>query len=210
MEKVKCTEYRGIRDLVAAEVITDTLEEYKTGEVFSLAWTSELGKETESSSETHYYDNVPANVINAVGADTVSVNTSAVPMEVKARITGQHYDEDLGLFVEGEPEPKYFAIGYITETTDGEEVYVWRLKGKFGIPSDTHNTKDNGTTANGNTLTYTGINTVHKFTATNKSAKAVNEYKSKCPMDEAIFFATVQTHDTIKAAAQAAAQAAQS
>lgn len=208
MEKVKCTEYRGIRDLVAAEVLVDTLEKFECDTPFSVAWTSELGKETESSSESHYYDNVPANVINSVGADTVSVNVSAVPMEIKAKITGQHYDESLGLFVEGEPESKYFAIGYITETTDGEEVYVWRLKGKFGIPGDTHITKDNGTSANGNTLTYTGINTVHKFTATSKSAKAVNEYKSKCPMDEAAFFASVQTHDTIKAAQATAAAAA--
>lgn len=199
MEKVKCIEYRGIRDVVAAEVITDTTEQFECGTPFSVAWASELTRETENASESHYYDNVPAIVIDSTGADTVSLNTSAVPLDVKAKITGQYYDETTGMFIEGERESKYYALGYITETTDGEEVFVWRLKGKFGIPSDTHATKNNGTDANGQELTYTGINTTHKFTKRGKSERAINVLKSKCPMDEATFFAEVQTPDTVTA-----------
>lgn len=199
MEKVKCIEYRGIRDVVAAEVITDTTETFECGTPFSVAWASELTRETENSSESHYYDNVPAIVIDSTGADTVSINTSAVPLDVKAKITGQYYDETTGMFIEGERESKYYALGYITETTDGEEVFVWRLKGKFGVPSDTHATKNDGTDANGQELTYTGINTTHRFTKRGKSERAVNVLKSKCPMDEATFFTKVQTPDTVKA-----------
>lgn len=200
MEKVKCIEYRGIRDLVAAEVLTDTTEAFECGTPFSVAWTSELGKETENSTESHYYDNVPAVVIDSTGADTVSVNTSAIPLDVMALITGQFYDEETGMFIEGEREAKYYAIGYITETTDGEEMFVWRLKGKFGIPSSTHASKNDGTDANGQELTFTGINTTHKFVKRGKSEKAVNCLKSKCPLTEEEFFATVQTPDTVKKA----------
>lgn len=200
MEKVKCIEYRGIRDLVAAEVLEDTTEKFECGAPFSVAWTSELGKETENSTESHYYDNVPAVVIDSTGADTVSVNTSAIPLDVMALITGQFYDEETGMFIEGEREAKYYAIGYITETTDGEEMFVWRLKGKFGIPSSTHASKNDSTDANGQELTFTGINTTHKFVKRGKSEKAVNCLKSKCPLTEEEFFATVQTPDTVKKA----------
>lgn len=198
MEKVKCIEYRGIRDLVAAEVLTDTTEKFECGEVFSLAWASELSRETDNSSEAHYYDNVPAIVIDSTGADTVNVAASAIPLDVVAKITGQFYEEETGMFIEGEREAKYYAIGYVTEDTSGEEIFVWRLKGKFGIPSETHGTKNEGTDANGQELTYTGVNTTHRFEKRNKSEKAVNVLKSKCPMDEATFFSTVQTPDTVK------------
>ena len=116
-----------------------------------------------------------------------------------AKITGQYYDESKGMFVEGEPEPKYFAIGYITEKTDNTEVFVWRLKGKFNVPDSTHVTQGDGAEANGQELTYTGINTTHKFTALgNKSAKAVNvDTAINSNVKETDFFASVQTPDTV-------------
>ena len=200
MEKVKCIEYRGIRDLVAAEVTTDTTEKFECGTPFSLAWTSELTKEVEASSESHFYDNVPAIIIDAAGADTVGVNVSAVPPEVVAKITGQDYDETTGMFAEGEPISKYYAIGYVTEDTDHEEYFVWRLKGKFSIPSETHASKNDGTDASGQELTYTGINTTHKFNKFGKSHKAITLPKSKCPLTEDKFFEKVQDPDTIEAA----------
>lgn len=201
IEKVKCVEYRGIRDLVAAEVTTDTTTAFECGTPFSLAWTSELSRETENSSESHYYDNVPAIVIDSTGADTVNINVSAIPMDVLAKITGQYYDETTGMFVEGERDAKYYAIGYITDDTDGNEVYVWRLKGKFGIPSSTHATKNDGTDANGQEITYTGINTTHKFTKTTKSARAIHLPAAKYTAGEEKFFEKVQTPDTIGASA---------
>ena len=201
MDKVKCIEYRGIRDVVAAEVLEDTSEKFECGEPFSVIWTSQLAKETANSSETHYYDNQPAIVIDSTGADTVTITGSAIPLDVVAKVTGQFYDDEIGMFLEGERESKYYALGYVTEDTSGEEVFVWRLKGKFGIPTSTHNTKNDGTDANGQELSFTGINTSHKFAKRGKTEKAVNCYKSKCPLGEEEFFASVQTPDTVKASA---------
>ena len=200
----KIYEYRGIRGLVCAEVLKDDAENMEFGTPFPIAGVSELGKETEASSEAHYYDNVPAVVIDSVGADSVTMATSAIPFNTLADITGQFYDDDLGMFVEGERDPKYFAIGYITKRTDGVEVFVWRLKGTFNIPSSQHNTEDEGTDANGQELVYTGINTRKKFALTKngvtkyKTVKAVNIEQDKNPQDESEFFATVHTPDMVK------------
>lgn len=106
------------------------------------------------------------------------------------------------MFVEGERDGKYFAIGYITEKTYGTEVFVWRLKGKFNIPDSTHANKDGGAEANGQEIVYTGINTNHKFTigGKEKTAKAVNVDTSvNTAVKEAEFFAELQTPDTVKA-----------
>ena len=194
-------EYRGIRNLVAAEVLTDSTEKFECDTPFSVCGVAELSRTTETSSEAHYYDNVPAVVIDSTGSDEVTITGSAIPFDVLAKITGQAYDEAKGMLVEGERDSKYFAIGYIAEKTDGTEVFVWRLKGKFNIPDSTHATKDDGAEANGQEIVFTGINTTHKFTAIgNKTAKAVNIDTGVNPVVESEFFAEVQTPDTVQKA----------
>lgn len=192
------TEYRGIRDLVAAELKTDTSSEITYGTPFPVAGIAELSRTTENSSESHFYDNVAAIVIDSVGADEVTCSVSAIPLDVLATLTGQYYDEATNTFVEGESTRKYFAIGYITENTDGEEIYVWRHKVKCSIPDSTHATKNDGTDANGQEIVFTGINTTHKFTKTGKTAKAIN-HKAGELINEADFFAAVQDIDKLTA-----------
>lgn len=201
---VEVKEFRGVRHAVYAEVTKDTSEEITFGAVKSLAGISEISKSTESSNEPHYYDNQPMVTVSSTGNDEVSVNTSALPLAVYADITGQKYDETKGVLVEGEREQKYFAFGYVTKLTDGTEMYVWRLKGTFNIPDDTHTTEDDGTDANGQELTFTGINTTHRFAKlldknnNQKSARAVTvDTSANKSITESDFFAKVQTPDTI-------------
>ena len=199
---MKIDEYRGIRGVVVAEITEDSTENFTTGTVKELMGAAELSRTTETSSEAHYYDNVPAIVIDSTGSDEVTISGSVIPFDVLADVTGQVYDATKGMFIEGERAPKYFALGYITEKTDGTEVYVWRLKGKFNIPDSTHSTKNDGTDANGQEIVFTGINTNHKFTATGKTAKAINVDTSvNTGVTESEFFGKVQTPDTVTVSA---------
>lgn len=191
-------EYRGVSNAVYAEVTQDNASGITFGQVKNFTGVSEIGKETESSNEPHYYDNLPVIVVNSTGSDEISINASGIPFDVLAEITGQYYDENTGMMVEQERTPKYFAFGYITQKTDGTEVLVWRLKGSFSIPSQTSATQDDGTDANGQELTYTGISTTYKFNANNAPAKAVNiDTSVNLTMSAEAFFDTVQTPDTV-------------
>lgn len=194
-------EYRGVEGLVYAKVLTDDETAYETGDVKILAGVAELSRTTESTSESHYYDNMPAIVINSTGADEVTCTVSAIPMEVLADITGQDYDPTTGAFIEGQRTPGYFALGYKTKKTDGSEVYVWRYKGTFGIPDSTHVTENDGTDANGQEVIFTGISTTHKFAAFGKGAKAINVDLGLGLADVTGFFDKVTTPDDIKAKA---------
>lgn len=197
-EENKVFEYRGVTDLVFAEVTTDTDEEYTTGTVEKLAPVAEIGRTTDNSSESHYYDNQPMIVISSTGADTVTCTVAGIPLTVLAKITGQDYNEELGTFIEGERTNKYFALGYKTKKTDGTEVYVWRYKGQFSIPNETHTTEKNSTDANGQEIVYTGINTTHKFTKISKSAKAINVDVGRGLADVSTFFDKVTTIDDLQ------------
>ena len=209
---MKIVEYRGARDLVCALLTEDSAEQLTYGSVFEIAGLNKVSKTVETASETKHYNNIPAIVINSEGADTVTLDVSAIPYDVYAKITGQYYDDGTGMLVEGAGgEKPYCAIGYITEDTDGNEVYVWRNKGTFSLPGEDHPTKDNATTANGQQLVFTGINTTHKFTALEnekrQTCKAVilETAKDHTTLTETTFFANVQDPDKIVAAKKPAA-----
>ena len=106
---MKYTEYRGVKSLVAAEVTKDEAGELTFGTPFQVAGVAELSKDTETGSDTHFYDNIPAIVIDSTGADTVKINASALDLDVLAKLTGQYYDETTGMLVEGERESKYYG-----------------------------------------------------------------------------------------------------
>lgn len=195
---MKIVEWRGVRGLVYAPVLVDDADNFTTGTVKELAGVAEVSRTTESANEAHYYDNIPACVVSSTGADTININTSAIDDDVFAEITGQGYDENRGMMIERERTPGYWAIGYITKKTDGTEVYVWRLKGTFGVPDQTNDTENAGTDANGQTLVYTGIQTTHKFDFEGKGAKAINVDLSKGKADVSHFFDSVQTPDSVE------------
>lgn len=194
-------EYRGVEGLVAAEVLTDDNGKsgYTTGTPFAIAGVAEISRTTDSSSEAHYYDNIPAVVVSSTAADEVTINASAIPLDVFAKITGQNYDELTGSLIEGARDVKYFAIGYKTKKTNGDEVYVWRYKGTFNIPDTTNTTENDSTDANGQEIVFTGISTTHKFTKTGKGAKSINVDLGKDLADVTTFFDEVTTPDTIQA-----------
>lgn len=195
----KYWEYRGVSDAVYAEITKDDSSGFETGEVKNFTGVSEIGKSTESTDEAHYYDNLPVIVVSSTGSDEITLTGSGIPMDVLAEITGQYYDETTGMMVEQERKLKYFALGYRTKKTDGTEVLVWRLKGTFSIPDSTHATEDDGTDANGQEITYTGISTTHKFEKNSGPAKAVNVDTSKDLVDTTEFFNKVQTPDSVHA-----------
>ena len=190
-------EYRGVEGLVYAPVTVDTAGNYTTGTVKDLAGVATIAKSTASNNEAHYYDNLPAVVVSSTGSDEITITASAIPYDVLAEITGQVYDSETGLFVEQERTAGYFAIGYKTQDTNGNEYFVWRLKGTFNIPDQTNGTKNDGTDANGQEITYTGISTTHKFAKTGKAAKAITLNTGLNLVDTTNFFASVQTPDTI-------------
>ena len=152
----KVVEFRGVDNLVAAEVLTDDNElesGYTVGEVFSVAPVAEISKTTETSSETKYYDNLPALVINSEGPDEIGVTCAIPDLATYAKLVGKSIDSETGAMIDGERDPKYYALGYRFKKTDGTYRYVWRLKGMFAIPDEASQTETNGTDSNNMELT---------------------------------------------------------
>lgn len=160
-------EYRGVRGLVCAEVEEDNGTVYSTKAWRVLSGVQSVATSRSESSESKYYDNSARIVIDAEGADEVTLVVSALDNETRALIEGNDYDETLDMITETPKKKKYFAIGYIGEKTDGTEEFVICYKGKFTGGNITRNTKNDGTESTNVEYTYTGI-----YTATPVRTKA--------------------------------------
>lgn len=192
-----CFEYRGVSDLVVAEVIYDNDSRYLASMIGQLAPVATIARETTQNSKTSYYDNLPMVVINSTGSDTLQLTISVPDLSLLARITGQKYLSNVGAMVEGERRDSYYAIGYKYQGTDGRTRYSWRYKGQFSTPSETYNTKDDGTDTGNVTLTFTGIATTHKFERTGQGAKGIVVDDSLGKIDYDTFLDEVMTPDAL-------------
>lgn len=195
-------EFRGTDMLMIAEVLKDnneTGEGYTTGTPEVLAPVAEISKSVETNSATKYYDNAAALVISAEGADTITLAVPALSLATLGKITGKNIDATTGALMDGIAQVKYYALGYRLRLTDGTYRYVWRYKGRFAIPDETSATENADAESQGQSLTYTGIYTSHKFTKTGGVEKAlvVDERDGLADLDD--FFAAVTTCDTIAA-----------
>lgn len=196
----KVFEFRGIDSVYYAKVLSDTKDEITFDTPKYLCPVAQLGKTTEASSEAHYYDNKALISLTSEGADEVTLTTSAIPIDVLADITGKYFDETLGIMAENSGIAPDIALMYRTKGTDGEYRYVTRYKMKASIPEETVATEDDGTDANGQELTLTGVSTVHEF-AKGGSAKSVIVDTRYGKADVSTWFESVQTIDDVKAQA---------
>lgn len=191
------TEYMGFDNLVYAEVTEDSNAEYITGEVKMLAPAGEIKKSTEREQTSRPYDNVTYMIIKNEGDDTVELVVPILPLSVESDITGSDYDAETGaLNNDGMPKTKYFAVGYRLLCSDNTYRYVWRNKGTFTMGDEEAKSKQ-GTDTNNITITYTGIQTKHKFTKSKKASKDMVVDERDELLDYSKWFEQVVTPDNI-------------
>lgn len=202
VNKKEIREFRGVKNLVIAEILEDSAEKFETGTPEYLAGAAKVSKTTESNRETHYYDNVAALAISTEGGDTYTLEISALDLKTLALITGREYDATNDCIVGSEPTPKFFALGYETQDTSGKARYKWAYKGLFSFPDEEYSTKTDSAEASGQTLEYINIYTIYNFTYKMGEKEVTKVVKDLVLSDEGsfdttTFFDTVVTPDVV-------------
>jgi phi13 family phage major tail protein len=154
-------EYRGVRGLVIAE-ITDG-ETYTPQTWQELSGVQSVAVSKNESSESKFYDNAPRIVIDAEGADEITLVVSVLANKTRALIDGVMYDEKTDMIINTPKQRKYFALGYIGAKTDGTEEFNICYKGKFTGGAETHETQTDGTESTNVEYTFTAIHTSAKI-----------------------------------------------
>ena len=154
-------EYRGVRGLVLAEIVDG--ETYTPQTWQELSGVQSVAVSKNESSESKFYDNAPRIVIDAEGADEITLVVSVLANKTRALIDGVDYDEKTNMIINTPKKKKYFALGYIGEKTDGTEEFNICYKGKFTGGGETHETKTDGTESTNVEYTFTAIHTSAKI-----------------------------------------------
>lgn len=190
-------EFRGIKNVRIAQITKDDATEFKTGPVQHLAGAAKLSRSAEFSQETHFYDNIAALVVGVEGDDTLTLDVSALDLETLALITGRIYDKVNDCLLEGEPEIRYFSLGYETSDTAGKKRDVWRYKVQFGFPNEEYTTKNANAESTGQTLECKCIYPIHKFTYKMGETVKTESLKSVVISDEGSYAGFDEFLDTV-------------
>lgn len=156
-------EYRGIRSVVIAEVLSNNTDGYEAETWQEFSGAQSLGVTKNESSESHFYDNAARIVIDSEGADELAIVLSILANKTRAKVDGVNYEAAQDMIVNTPKKRKYFAIGYIGEKTDGTEEANIYYCGKFSGGGESHITKDDGTEATNVEYAYTGVHTTAKI-----------------------------------------------
>lgn len=196
---LKFEEYRGVRGLVVAELTetvgTDGTVTETYGTVQPLSGVQQVSAEVNEATETHYYDDMAAIVVDSEGEDTYTLVVSIPAKKTRALIEGTTFDEETGALIGSKKKKKYFALGFIADKLNGTEEYNWIYKGKFTGGNKTHDTKTDGTEATNMEYTFTSIHTATSYTKGGNCKYLSVDNDGKADLDD--FFATVVTPDTL-------------
>lgn len=194
----RANQWRGCSDLVYAPIIKDDVTGYETGDVKELAFIKQIGAGQEQSTATVFADNTAIFNTNSAIKFTRTFDCLAIDGKVKAELEGQYTETDSNLVLSSSSaQPLQVAIGYKVYDTDDTCFYVWCLKGTCSFGEETIITRDDGTDSNGVQMTFSALETVHKFSKGGSQTQVMlpeNDEK----YDTSTFFDSVTTPDTLK------------
>lgn len=161
MAEIAINEYRGVRMVCGAD-ITEGEAGFVGGNWHRLFGAQSVVVTPNESSETHYYDNLPAIQIDTEGAIEVAMTVSIPELKTKAWIEGKTLSAG-GMYVGTPKKNGYKAVCFIGQKDDGTEELNIFYKGKFTGGETTHNTKDDGTEATNTTYNFGSIFTTNNI-----------------------------------------------
>lgn len=193
----RANQWRGCSDLVYAPIVKDDATGYEAGEVKELAFIKQIGAGQEQSTATVFADNTAIFNTNSAIKFTRTFDCLAIDGKVKAELEGQYTEEGSSLVLSSSSaQPLQVAIGYKVYDTDDTCFYVWCLKGTCSFGEETIITRDDGTDSNGVQMTFSALETVHKFTKGGSQTQVMVQENDEM-YDTTTFFDTVTTPDTL-------------
>ena len=200
---IQAGEYKsrvGLDNLYYALVTTDSAATYAVGSTTYLAPAAAATQAPSTNIETQYADDQPYDVITSEGATEIVLTVTGIPLETLAAITGKVYDTVNGRMYDTTGTPPYCALGFRALKSDGSYRYYWFLKGMFTMPDENLETKGETPTPQTQEITYSAIQTVHKFNtggANSYSVKRVTGDTSITAFSATTWFDAVQTPDSV-------------
>lgn len=137
----------GLRDVVYALLTTDEAgEDPAYGEVNPLVGAIDFDLSDNSGDEdAQYYDDHEGDVLYPDPEMTGTLEMADILPERLAVLLGATVDENGVLVRTADDKPPYFAMGFKSEKSNGEDRYVWLYKGRAKLGNQKFTTKQGKT-----------------------------------------------------------------
>ena len=176
----------GLRDVVIAELTADPDGGAPTyGAVEPLVGAIDFDiSDNSGDPDAQYYDDHEADVVIPDPELKGTIEIADLPPEKVAMLLGYSVD-DYGVVVHNaEDKPPYFAWGFKSKKSNGEDRYVWYYKGRCTMPQDKHTTKQKQINRQTTKMQITFI----KLTSTGNARAFVDENSADFATKKATFF----------------------
>lgn len=142
----------GLKDIY----ISDITEDAEGNETYGVPW--KLAPAISADLNLNYEraklrgdDRVIDEIVRFIDG-TLSLGSTGITAENRAKLTGAKVDSNGLLVMSAEDDPPYKAVGFRAPTSDKEEAYLWLYRVKFSPVKESFNTKGDSISFNTPTI----------------------------------------------------------
>jgi phi13 family phage major tail protein len=136
----------GLKNLVIAPLLTDTEEETTYGELQKVAGAMEASITPENADpEVQYYDDAEGDVLYPDPELTFKTKLADLPLTIQEMLFGNAIDDNGVLVRAAQDKPGYYAVGFMSEKSNGRFRYVWLYKVRAKPAAENYQTKEGKT-----------------------------------------------------------------
>ncbi|WP_085523850.1 major tail protein [Tuberibacillus sp. Marseille-P3662] len=148
----------GLRGMVYAILNQDDKNGVAYGEVKSIPGAISATYTPATNSETLYADDGPYETATAIGASELEINAADLPFEAQSDLLGKTIGSDGTVLGKSSDNAPYAAFGFKSLKSNGKYRVKWFYKGKFRLPEESYQTKEDSPAFQSPTVTGTFVN----------------------------------------------------
>jgi len=153
----------GLKNVVIAPLTVDTEETLTYGELQLMAGAIDASiTPNNADPDAQYADDVEFDVLYPDPDLTFRTNMADIPLAIQEKIFGNKLDDNGVLIRSATDKPPYYAVGFMSEKSNGKYRYVWLYKVRAKPVTENYATKA-GTTITRQTgeIEWTAIKRTH-------------------------------------------------
>ena len=151
----------GLRDVIFWKITTDTSSSlvYNAGgaELETVDAIDVQITHNNTDPNVLYANDIEDDVLYEDVELTVKLEVKDLPLSLQAKLLGMTVGTKSEVIEVAGATPPYYAMGFKSEKRDGNDRYVWLLKGRAQPLDEQYHTKEKGTTRQNDTITFTFI-----------------------------------------------------
>jgi phi13 family phage major tail protein len=136
----------GLKNMVLAPLTEDTEATLTYGPLQLVAGAIEASVTPENADpEVQYADDIEFDVLYPDPELSFKTKMADIPLSIQEQIFGNTIDDNGVLIRKASDKPPYYAVGFMSEKSNGKFRFVWLYKVRAKPVTETYQTKEGGT-----------------------------------------------------------------